>query len=72
MEGSELKIKEFERIIANPFYCVEIAPSMCVPHETLVKPEVWVKAATNAIKEHGDNGEKFLTNLLENLKGNYV
>ena len=70
MEGEKLTVDQFRRIIANPFYCINIHPSMCDLHEPIVTEEMWVKAGVESIKENG--AEMFLKNLLENLKGNYV
>lgn len=61
---------EVFRMLANPFYCVEIHPSMALPHEPLITEELWIKASVVGIKEKG--AEAFLKELLENLKGNCV
>jgi hypothetical protein len=42
----------------------------CVDHEPMVTEEQWIKANIEVIKELGS--EKWLKNLLENLKGNFV
>ena len=68
----ELSVRDLQRILANPFYCIKIDPSTCVKHPALISEEKWIKAAINCIKEDKDGGKKFLTNLLENLKGNYI
>ena len=62
--------RDLELMFANPFYCININPNMCEPHPTLVNEADWIKAALVSINELG--AEKFLTNLLDNLKGKYV
>lgn len=71
-EGEPLSVEMFNRIIANPFYCMTVDQNMSIPHEPLVSEETWIQAGVKSIEQDGDNGRKFLTNLLENLKGNYV
>jgi hypothetical protein len=61
---------DVEKMLSNPFYCLpKIAPIFIEEHEPLVTEEQWIKAGAKSIKEIG--AEKFLSNLLENLKGNY-
>jgi hypothetical protein len=68
----KLKIEDISRILANPFYCINISENMVGEHEPLISEEDWIKAGVKSIKEDGDGGEKYLKHLLENLKGNFV
>jgi hypothetical protein len=56
-------------MLANPFYAIEIDPSLAGPHETIVTEDQWIAAATRSIEE--DGAETFLRNLLSVLKGSY-
>lgn len=67
---NKLTVDDLRRIIANPFYCIEIHPSLALTHEPLITEKMWIKSAVNSIKESG--AESFLRELLENLKGNTV
>jgi hypothetical protein len=69
--GAEgLTVEEVRRILANPFYCVNISEAVAMQHELMISEEEWIKAAVQSINEIGV--ENFLRELLENLKGNYV
>ena len=71
MESSPFSEQELSKIVANPFYCLSsVNPIFAQHHETLISEEMWIEAATAAVKDMG--AEKFLRLLLENLKGNYV
>lgn len=70
-EEGKLTVEMLAKIISNPYYCMTVDESMTIEHEPLVSEETWIKACVNGIAQDGDNGKKFLTNLLENLKGNY-
>jgi len=61
---------DVKRILSNPFYAIQVDESMCVPHETLISEEDWIKSAVKLVEEIGV--EEYMKNLLENLKGNYV
>lgn len=70
-EVDSLLLEEKEKILTNPFYCLrQISPELSVDHEVLISEEEWVKSNVNYINVAGP--EKFLKNLLENLKGNFV
>jgi hypothetical protein len=58
------------RILANPFNCINIAPELCSQHQPTVSEEQWIAAAEKLIAQRGV--EAFLTDLLANLKGNYL
>jgi len=58
------------RILTNPFYAINISPMMAEPHEVLIKEDQFIQAGVRLIDEMG--AEKYLENLLENLKGNFV
>lgn len=66
----KLTIEQLQRILANPFYCINMHPSITIEHEPLIAEETWIKSATRSIEENG--AELFLKNLLENLKGNSI
>ena len=58
------------KILANPFYCLEKVDSIFVEtHEPLVSEEDWIKAGMKIIEEIG--AEQYLKLVLDNLKGNY-
>jgi len=65
-----ITVEELELIFSNPFYCITIEPTMCMEHPPMVTEEEWIQAGVNLIKEIG--AEKYLTRLLQNLKGDYV
>lgn len=69
-KDNKLKIEELQRILANPFYCINLHPDITIEHEPLITEELWIKSAVRSIKENG--AELFLKNLLENLKGNSI
>ncbi len=56
---------DIAQMFANPFYCVNIHPIMCMDHEPTVSEEQWIQAALVSIKE---DPEEFLKNLLLCLK----
>lgn len=61
---------DLQKIIANPFYCLEkVDDAFQFKHTPLVTEWEWIKASSNLIDEIG--AEKFLELLLDNLKGNY-
>lgn len=63
--------KQVNKMLANPFYCLEkVDPIFTEKHEPLVSEQEWISAGATLIKENG--AEKFLKDLLDNLKGNYV
>jgi len=66
----KLTIEQLQRILANPFYCINMHPAITIEHEPLISEEIWIKSAVKSIEEKG--AEVFLKNLLENLKGNSV
>lgn len=65
-----LNDNDISRVIANPFYAINIDPSLCLEHETLISEEIWISAAINSINELWV--EAFLKDLLENLKWNFI
>jgi hypothetical protein len=62
--------EDIQRIMTNPFYCINIAAELCSPHEPMVSEEQWIAAATKLIAQEG--AATFLKHLLENLKGHYL
>jgi hypothetical protein len=66
-----ISAEQLKMIFTNPFYCLhKIDPVFCKEHDPLVSEEEWIKVNTQLISEIG--AEKWLSLLLENLKGNYV
>jgi len=58
------------KLMANPFYAIDIAPELALPHEPILSEEMWVAANVRAIEEIG--AEAWLQNLLSVLQGDYV
>lgn len=65
-----LTVAGVSRMLANPFYAINISPAIAQAHETIVSEDKWIKSAIVSIEQ--DGAEKFLLDLLENLKWNYV
>ena len=57
------------RILTNPFYAVNMPPIMSEPHETMITEDQFIAVGSKLISQIGP--EKYLKNLLENLKGNF-
>ena len=58
--------KETGEMFANPFYAVNISPSLCLEHELMVSKETWIKANAKMIDEIGK--EEWLNRLLSVLE----
>lgn len=58
------------RMLANPFYCIDIHPTMCMPHDKWISEEDFIQAGIKSIEEIG--AEAYLKHLLENLKWNFI
>lgn len=59
------------RILTNPFYCLpKIDLVFTEDHEPIMDEGTFVGAGAKLIEEIGP--EKYIKNLLENLKGNFV
>lgn len=58
--------KETEEMFANPFYAINILPSLCLEHEPMVSKETWIKANAGMIDEIGK--EEWLKRLLSALE----
>ncbi|MGK5641173.1 hypothetical protein ACSNOK_23090 [Streptomyces sp. URMC 126] len=56
--------------VLNPFYAIQIHPSLAVPHEPLVSEDDWIRTTVKQIEEQG--AEHTLRVLLHMLKGDYV
>jgi len=65
----ELTTEQLKKIMANPFYCINIHPIMCEKHEVMIDKETWKKCANRFIHEEGI--DEFLDNLLDNLEWNF-
>ena len=72
IEENKLNLEDVEKIIANPFYCIDVSPRITGEHKKMITEKEWIKVGMIKIKQDNDGGEKFLTSLLENLKGNFV
>jgi hypothetical protein len=57
-------------VMINPFYAVELDPTLTVRHDPLISEEDWVKVNVRVIEQYGP--EFFLHALLRILKGEYV
>ncbi|SPT64506.1 hypothetical protein [Actinomadura madurae] len=57
-------------VMINPFYAVELEPTLTVRHDPLISEEDWVKVNVRVIEQYG--AEFFLHALLRILKGEYV
>jgi hypothetical protein len=55
--------------LGNPFYAINIDPSLAEPHPPLVSEDDWVTANARTLEKIGP--EPYLRNLLSILKGNY-
>ena len=64
--------ENIRKVFTNPFYCLGdgVVEIFTARHKPLVTEEEFIKVATLLVKEIGLT--KYLTNLLENLKGNYI
>ena len=62
--------KTVELIVANPFYAIQIAPTLCEPHPRLISREQWITANERMIAELGPR--RWLERLLSCLEGHYV
>ncbi len=58
--------KETEEMFANPFYAINILPSLCLEHEPMVSKETWIKTNARMIDEIGK--EEWLKRLLSALE----
>jgi hypothetical protein len=58
--------KELEHMFTNPFYAINILPSLCLKHEPMVSKETWIKANAKMIDEIGK--EAWLKRLLDTLE----
>lgn len=67
---NKLTVAHLHRILANPFYCIDIDPTLCVQHPKMITKEEFVRVAVNYVKENGV--KKYVENLLANLEGDYI
>lgn len=65
-DPGEMSLQELRKILANPFYAVEIHPALFDEHEPLISEEVWIEAALTMIEEEGP--KVFIHALIEALK----
>jgi hypothetical protein len=60
---------DIRRMLSNPFYCLrQIHPDFAIEHEPIISEQQFIEAGARLIQEIGP--EKYLKELLENLKGN--
>jgi hypothetical protein len=57
------------KMICNPFYAIEIDPTLSLPHKPLIPERLWIQNMCKLIEEEG--AEKTMQILLEVLKGDY-
>ena len=55
-----------DRVLANPFYAINIDPILTAEHELFVSEDEWIAANAKVIEEMG--AEAFLRQLLDVLK----
>lgn len=60
---------DISAMLGNPFYAINIDPTLAEPHEPLIPEDLWVEANVRQIEELG--AESYLRNLLSILKGNH-
>ena len=58
---------ELKDMLINPYYAVQIDPTLVDDHELLVSEEQWITANRKLLRELGD--EAYLCRLLAVLKG---
>lgn len=58
--------KELGEVFVNPFYAINISPSLVLKHEPMVSKDKWVKVNANLIDEMGK--EEWLKRLLSALE----
>lgn len=56
-------------ILINPYFAIDIDPTLSLPHGKPVSEEHWIDANAQMIRHWG--AEVYLQNLLAVLKGNY-
>jgi hypothetical protein len=56
--------------VGDPYDAITVSHGLCVRHEPLIKPEVWVQANVRTLEQ--EPAEVWLGNLLAVLKGAYV
>ncbi|GAA2969865.1 hypothetical protein [Actinokineospora diospyrosa] len=60
---------EVVKVVANPFYAIEMDPTLALPHKPLMDEEKWIQANIRLVRELGP--ENYLRNLLAILKGDH-
>jgi hypothetical protein len=58
------------RVLINPIYAIEIAPTLAFEHEPMITEEEWIQANLRLLSEIGPEG--YLRTLLNVLKGGYI
>ena len=61
--------KDVEGILTNPFYAIQLHPTLCVEHPPIVSREQWIAANARMIKEMG--ARAWLARLLDVLEGDF-
>jgi hypothetical protein len=69
-DGSNWVPSDIARMLMNPFYAIDINPSLALPHEPLISEEEWIAVNLQMIADIGP--ESFLRTLLHVLKGGYL
>ena len=58
--------QEAKKVLVNPFYAIEIDPTLALDHEPVISEDLWVKANVQLIREWGP--ERYLRVLLDALR----
>ncbi len=64
--GIELTPVDVSAMIVNPFYAIELDPTLAARHESIISEDQWIAANIELITELGP--EPYLRNLLAILK----
>jgi hypothetical protein len=65
-----LSTNDIEKMLINPFYCIQFDEDLSMEHEPLISEELWISANIKMIREIGI--ESWLQGLLQVLQGDYV
>ncbi len=84
MGSSELNMEDFKKIMCNPFYAIQVDPTLCDKHQPMITKDQWVRIQLLALFED-DDGNSFecdprikeqakalFERLLDVLEGNYA
>lgn len=66
MYNDSMNEDELKKVLANPYYAINLDASLGEEHEPIISEEDWVKANAKLIKEIGE--EDWLYRLLDALR----